>query len=497
MSRRPAAEAGKILRRLPGAFRGIPRAARICALIAFLNAVCWSIITPPFQAPDEPDHFGYVQQLAETGTLPNGGPGRSQEEEVALKDLEHDQVRFHAEDHPVATAVAQRQLQHDLEQPLRRTGKGGAGVAGEQPPLYYALQTIPYAVGSGGTLLDRLALMRLLSALIGGLTALFIYLFLREALPGVAWAWTVGGLAVAVAPLLGFMSGVVNPDSMLYAVSAAVFYLLAKAFRAGLSTNLAIAIGVVTAIGFLTKLNFIGLAPGVVVGLVVLAHRQARVSGRAAYRSLALALAIAGSPVFLYVVVNLFSSHAGLGAVSDAIHLTGRNGSVFHEIGYIWQFYLPRLPGMGHDFPGLSTTRDIWFNRSVGLYGWLDTPFPIWVDNIALIPAALIAILGIRGLITVRATLRRRLAELAVYALMATGALVLVAADSFASLTESGTYGEPRYLLPLLPLLGAAVALSARGAGRRWGPVVGALIVVLFLTHDVFSQLQVIARFYG
>ena len=53
------------------------------------------------------------------------------------------------------------------------------------------------------------------------------------------------------------------------------------------------------------------------------------------------------------------------------------------------------------------------------------------------------------------------------------------------------------WIVPLLPLLGAALALSARGAGRRWGPAAGALIVVLVLAHDVFSQLQVIARYYG
>ncbi len=66
--------------------------------------------------------------------------------------------------------------------------------------------------------------MRLLSALMAGLTAFFAYLFVREALPGAPWAWAVGGLGVALAPLLGFMSGVVNPDAMLVAVSAATFY---------------------------------------------------------------------------------------------------------------------------------------------------------------------------------------------------------------------------------------------------------------------------------
>jgi hypothetical protein len=41
-----------------------------------------------------------------------------------------------------------------------------------------------------------------------------------------------------------------------------------------------------------------------------------------------------------------------------------------------------------------------------------------------------------------------------------------------------------------------ALALTARGAGRRWGPTAGALIVVLFLAHNIFSQLLVVARYY-
>ena len=57
--------------------------------------------------------------------------------------------------------------------------------------------------------------------------------------------------------------------------------------------------------------------------------------------------------------------------------------------------------------------------------------------------------------------------------------------------------GEPRYLLVMLPLLGAVLVLAMRGAGRRWAPVVGAAMVVLFIGHDIFSQLQVIARYYG
>jgi 4-amino-4-deoxy-L-arabinose transferase-like glycosyltransferase len=502
MSRRAAAEVGQIVRRIPSALRRVPRAAWICALIACLNAACWSIITPPFQVPDEPSHFAYVQQIAETGTLPTSGDSDySEEEEVALRDLHHLEVRWHPETHPVATQVEQQTLQHDLAQPLRRSGPGGAGVADSQPPLFYTLQTIPYFLGSSGTLLDRLELMRLLSALMGGLTALFVYLFVREALPGAPWTWAVGGLAVALMPLLGFMSGAVNPDAMLFAVSAAIFYLFARAFRRGLTPRLAIAIGAVTAIGLLTKVNFVGLTPGIGVGLVALTLREARISRGTAYRSLAVAVAIPATPVCLYLVINLLSNHPALGVVTGAIHLTSGRGPLLDEISYIWQFYLPRLPGMTTYFPGISTTLQMWFDRSVGLYGWLDTPFPPWVEHIALIPAVLLAILGIRALITIRATVRRRLVELAVYAVMGVGLLALIGADQYltylAKEAQPETYAEPRYLLPLLARLGAALALSARGAGRRWGPAVGVLIVVLFLGHDIFSQLQEISRYYG
>jgi hypothetical protein len=232
--------------------------------------------------------------------------------------------------------------------------------------------------------------------------------------------------------------------------------------------------------------------------LIVLSRREARGGAPGAYRTLALALASALSPVVVYALINLLSHHATFGLVSTAIPLSGRHGSLFGELSYIWQFYLPRLPGMHNDFVGLFTTRQVWFHGLVGLYGWLDTVFPGWVYDVALIPAGLIAALCLRTLALERARLRARLAELATYGLMAIGLLVLVGADAFLEFpTEVGNFAEPRYMLPLLVFWGAALALAARGAGRRWGPVVGATILVLAFAHDLFSQLLVIARYYG
>jgi 4-amino-4-deoxy-L-arabinose transferase-like glycosyltransferase len=474
--------------------RRLPRAAWACALIACLNAICWSLVTPPFQVPDEPDHFAYVKQLADTGRLPSSSSEQFSAEELAtLAALRYERVRQEPQNRTIATSAEQERLERALAVTPRESGSDAAGVASSQPPLYYALEAIPYRLADSGTVLDRLALMRLLSALFAGLTAIFTFLFVRETLPGAPWAWSVGGLSVALAPLLGFMSGAVNPDSLLFAVSAAVLYCLARAFRRGLSTRGAVAIGVLTLVGLLTKLNFVGLAPGILLGLAVLSVRAARASSSRAYGVFALATAIVFTPVLLFAAL---SGHPLLGFVTRAVGTV--HGSVLAEADYIWQLYLPRLPGTVNDFPGAFTTRQLWFNGYVGLYGWLDTTFPGWVYGLALLPAGAIAALCARSLYVGRAALRSRAAELAVYAVVSLGLLVLVGGASYRAFPETDAeYGQVRYLLPLLALFAAALALAARGAGRRWGRVVGALIVVLFLAHDVFSQLLVVTRYYS
>jgi Predicted membrane protein (DUF2142) len=483
----------------------VPSAAWMCAAVAGLNAVCWSFITPPFQVPDEPSHYAYVQLLAENGRLPRaadetGSPAL----ELTLGDLHSSEVRFNPGRRSLASEAQQRTLELDQAASISQQGSGGAGAASSEPPLYYALETLPYWLASSGSLIERLELMRVLSAVMAAITALFGYLFIREALPGSRWAWTVGGLAVALFPLLGFMSGGVNPDAMQFAVCAALYYCLARAFRRGLTTRLAMLTGALTAVGLLTKLNFVGFAPGVVLGLVAVSLRTASGSAsrgwarvRAVWRPLALSLPIAASPVLLYGLVNVLAGRPALGSASSVIDDLG--AAWLHKLSYTWQFYLPRLPGMPNYFPGVSTWRQLWFDGLVGLYGWADTLFPGWVYDLALLPAAAIAALCVHELIRRRVALRRRVLELSVYALTGVGVMVVVGLQSYVSDVGERLepFWEPRYLLPMIAIWGLVVALAARGAGRRWGPAVGALLIVALLAHDVFSQLQVIARYYG
>jgi Predicted membrane protein (DUF2142) len=475
----------------------IPAAAWLCAAVAFANAAAWSLITPPFQVPDEPAHVAYVRHLARTGQLPSASGDFSSEQQLIMEDLRANALLGNPELTAISARAQQEKLQRDLQRSERAPGAESsfAGLAASEPPLYYALQAVPYTV-AGGTLLDHLELMRLTSALMGGLTALFAFLFVRETLPRVRWAWTVAGLCVALAPLLGFMSGSVNPDAMLYTVTAAMLYCLARGFRRGLSLVAALSLGTVIAVGFMTKLNFVGLAPGALMGLTVLCVRAARLVGVRAYAWLAAAGTIALSPLAVYVIAHVIASGHTLGIVSSAAN--GTHGSLGGELSYIWQLYLPRLPGMHPDFAGILPPRDLWFRGYVGLYGWLDTTFPHWVYEVALLPALVIVALCARSLIAGRAQLRARTVELVVYALTELGLLALVGASSYLAFPRfDAEYGQARYLLPLMPLLGVALALAARGAGRRWGPVVGVILILLFAAHDIFSQLQVLARFYG
>ena len=485
---------------LAAALRRVPTAAWMCALVAFLNASAWSLIVPPFQGRDEEAHFAYVEQLAEDRVLPEGGRENgtySPKEMLVLEGLHFwDTVRW-PQTPAISSEAEQRALMSDVHADASLRGSGEAGAASSEPPLYYALETIPYALGSGN-MLTQLQLMRLLGALFGAATALLTFLFLREILPRARCPATVGALCVALQPLFAFVSGSVNPDTMLFAVCAAVFLCMARAFRRGLTRRGAVTLGLVIAVGFVTKFDFIGFAAGVLVGLAVLAIREARSRGVGAVLPAALAAGVGLLPVVLEGLRNVVSSHEALGTVSGNTSLLAPKALV-HELSYIWQVYLPRLPGMPHYFIGLATYKDIWFDRFVGLYGWIDTTFPGWVDDLALVPATALALLCARELIARRDALRSRLPELGCYAAITLAVLMLVGITSYQGdvIQHQHAFGEPRYLLPLIPLLGALVALAVRGAGRRWMPVAGAAVGVLFLGHDLFSQLQVIARYYG
>jgi hypothetical protein len=488
-------------RRVTSAVARVPTAAWVCALVAFLNAASWSIIIPAFQVPDEQSHYAYTEYLVEHGQppIPETQDLFSDSQATVMEDLKFGLLQFRSENGTIWLRSEQTRLEHDMAHTNGRSGGNGSAhaVAGE-PPLYYVLEGIPAKLAASGTVLDRLALMRLLSALLGGVTVLLIYLFLREALPAHPWTWTVGALGVAFQPLFGFVTGGVNSDALLYAAAAGIFYLLARGFRRGLSLPIALGLGLTMAVGVLTKFNFLGLLPGVAVALLVLSARAEGGWSARTVRLPAIAIGIPLAAMGLEMTLNTsLWNRPAIGASASAFTLHGLEPSIGSALSYVWQFYLAPLPGMTHYLGGFSF-KEHWVVGFVGLYGWIDTRFRPLVYDVALIPLAAIALLALRTLVTERTIAQRRRAELLVYTLIVVSFMGFVATASYIVYTHTGSsVAQARYLFPLLPIYAAGLALATRGAGARWTPVVGVSLVTLALAHDVFSQLLVISRYYA
>jgi len=478
------------------AVRRVPAACAACAAIGFAHAALWAVVTPPFQVPDEPAHIGYAQYLAETGKVPSGkGDPYAGEELAALQ-----WVPFDIETKPSWFPSDRRRLFRILDSPtLTRSSSGEASVATNYPPLYYALEAIPYRIAYGANFLDRVFFMRLMSALIAGLTVAFVFFFLRELLPGTRWAWTVGALAVAFQPMVGFLGGGVTPDNLLFATSAALIWLLARAFRVGLTAPLGGAIGVAAAAGVLTKQTMFGLLPGAALGLALMVWRAPPERRRDAVRGVVLAGLVLVVPFGLW----LAASHGLYDRINSSVSAgftnaeAGTNTSLKGQLFYLWQVVFPPLPGMTDQTPN-NILWKVYVQGFIGRFGWFQFEFQQWVYWLGLGVLVSIAGLAAAGLARGRAALRSRWPEALTYAAIAAGLLLFVEVAAYRYRTNSGQFFEQaRYLLPLLPFYGAVVALAARAVGRRWGPALGAFMVVLFMGHSLFAMFLSISRWYA
>lgn len=484
---------------LSGFLRRIPTAAWLCGLVALMLGFAWSLVVPAFQTVDEPQNVAYAQYLAESGRPPTGSEGirgRSDEQRLLMRALRYKQFQRDSN----LTPAFERRLRRAVDTSSSRRGEGGYTYAANQPPLYYALVALAYRASPSNSLLDRIQAMRVVSVLLGATTVLLVFLFLRELLPGAPWAWTVGALAVAFQPVFNNVSGGVNGDSLFYAAAAGVFLGLAASFRRGLTPGRGIAIGACMVAGVLGKITMLGLLPGVAIGLILLVHAADRESRPEAIRGALAAIAAVALPVLVYMSLNSTVWERGLFLAADggdADDGTAGATTLGGLLSHIWQFYLPRLPSMSPAFDDYPLAH-IWYEGFVGRFGGGEYAFSPLVRLIALPVYVTVLILAARELISSWEAVRRRLRELATYAAIVLGVLLLIHVAGYIGRFDLGRdYEQARYLLPLLALYGAIVALAARGAGSRYGRSVGVLLVSLAIAHSLLGLLLSLTRYYG
>ena len=493
-------------RSLAVALRRVPRAGRVCFAIAFINAAIWGVVVPPFQVPDEIAHFGYAQYLAETGKPPPQGPrGQySAQEQIALENLNFFSVIGRPQMRGILTDAGDHALREALAKHPSPVGEGGATPVTNQPPLYYALEAIPYWLSPSHDILARLAFMRLLSALLAACTVLAVFMFLRELFPGSPWAWPVGALAVAFQPTFAFLAAGVQADNLLFLCSTLTFLMLLRAYRRGFTVRRAVVIGIVVAAGALAKLTFIALLPGIALALLLLTWR-AMAGGRGrALKPLGASIAVAAAPVAVYALLNAAvwnrggPTAGGIASATNSLLPAGGAVTLHQTVDYIWELYLPRLWFMHHAYFTEYPLWTTWLNGSIGHFGWLDYTFPGWVYTDGRYLLYALAALALLGVLHSRKSIRSLLPIFGCFAVMALGLLGAIGYTGIRYRLSTGyPFEQARYIFPLLVFYAAFIVLAARGAGRRWGPALGAALVVLAMAHGLFAETLTVSRYYG
>ncbi|MFN8483079.1 MAG: glycosyltransferase family 39 protein [Anaerolineae bacterium] len=324
-------------------------------------AILYAWTTPLFETPDETWHFWYVKHLADGNGL------------------------------AVVTAD---------ERPLWRQ-------EGTQPPLYYLLaaaairgvdttnaadviQRNPHAnIGRADLPGDRNSVLpvaraplqgaaeaaqraRWLSVLLGLVTVLSIYGLARETFPGDTLLPPAAALFAAFIPQFLFLSGSINNDNLIVALSSLALWRLVHWLRRPPRWGDLLALGVIGGLAALAKLSGLALIAFIVAVVAVraLARRSAR--DLLAWSAVLLVLPLAVAGPFYWRNFALYGDPLALD-----IHLTlsGRRTPRPSP----WQLFL-ELDSVRHS---------IW-----GVFGWFNVPVPPWVFAVydALSIAALVGL---------------------------------------------------------------------------------------------------------
>ncbi|MEJ7783507.1 MAG: DUF2142 domain-containing protein [Solirubrobacteraceae bacterium] len=478
----------------------------LCILVGVVHGFAWTVINPPMQGPDEFTHVDQVDAMARLMGADDfeGTPG-PREINLYLTG-----VPFSAEGSPMWSPRGDEVAREAMTEARWQGGPPGYGVL--NPPLYYLMAAVPDRVVAQENLMDRLWAMRLANLLMFAATIAFCFLFVRELLPRHPWAWTVAGLAVALQPLTAFMAGSVSVDNLLFATSAALFYLLARAFRRGLSLGLGTAIGAVAALGLLTKSTTFGFLPGTALAVLVLAVQAWRAGERRRVLGAPAAALAFAVPFWVWLQISAQVLNRPSGATTGGYQAPTERLEYAQTIAsYTWQVFFPRLSSMTDQYQDFFATNppfpafpqyplwETWLQGFVGRFGWHQFAFPEWVN----IPAAIIfvglGVLAIRTVWRVTGGLRRHQTQLVAYLLMAAGAFMLVTIAGYGWRASRGglSFEQARYLLPLLPLYAGVVALAVVGLRERWGHALSAVLVVLAAGHAVGGLVLTLGRYYA
>lgn len=491
--------------RAAGAER-VRSAVATVALVAFLNAAAWALITPAWHGPDEPDHFAYAQSVAERGEMPDKQPSDalafSSRSVVALDAARTYSVVGLGDARPPWLAADEAHYRARLARDPGREDDGGGYLVSTSAhlPGYYLLTVPAYAAADSEDTFSELTAMRLVSALLAALAAACAFLTLRELAPRRQYLAVGAGLLVAFQPMVAFMFGVVNNDAGVNAVAALLIFLLVRGLRRGLTVPLGIALGVTLALLPLMKATGSALYPAAIVGIAGMVWRR---HGSADLRGYA---ALAGAAAALLAIrAAVVSALEGPTAVAaGGIGGAGVGGTISRAlddpgtfISYTWQMFLPRLPFMTDLHVNKWPAFDVFIEGGWAAFGWLVVRFPQWVYLAIAAVSLAMAALCVAAVVRHAPAARRLGWELAVLIVALAGVVGGVEAAYFTGAPRPVPAEQGRYIFTaIVPL--AAIAVGGALAFRdRIATVVVATLASAVIALGYASQLLALTRFFA
>lgn len=474
----------------------VPLAALLGAVV--ILGVTWALLVPPWQSPDEPEHFAYAQSIATRLALPGAahrllfslaqstadnavGAGREAFYPAAVPPS-----WSHGDAHAYARALAGHPSTSD---------GGGPNSAAANPPLFYLYSAAAYLAAAGGSnAFDQLYAMRVWNVLLLAATVTAAWLLAGEVFGRRRGPQLVCAAVSGLIPAETFVSTSVNPDALMVALWASALWLGTRVITRRGERRDMIALGLVTAAAVLTKATSYALVPPALLALALGWLRWPRGQRPRVVSFFAPPVLALVAPIIGWLALALALGRSAV----NTIH--GTPGPhpfrVKQFLDYLWQFYLPKLGFMSRFRETAQLPLyDVWIREGWGVFGWRDVAMVDWVYTVLTVVSAVVAVVA--GAIVARLRGRLRASLLAFY-----GATVLVLlAGLHVTDYRAINAGQPavlqgRYLLPVVPLFGLAVALIVTRLPARLRAPAQAVVVAGLLLLQVLALATVTKGYY-